>query len=160
MSRLKPDIVNALLHAKRVGAYNIDACKACGISERTLYVWLERGRKAKSGKYYDFVIAFDKAEAKGSIMDLALIAQAAKNGSWPASAWRLERRYPLQFSLRPERFANDERLRLEAKAKAEGAAQPTTQTLEALLLELVEDLPPDSARDLLDALRRRRERNE
>src|SRR5262249_52190193 len=39
----------------------------------------------------------DDAEGKAVVRWLAQIEQAAREGAWQASAWRLERRYPQEY---------------------------------------------------------------
>lgn len=86
------------------------AALACGISERTLYNWLERGEKEGKGKYFQFLQAVKEAEARSVVRDIAILEKAAQEGKWQAVAWRLERRHPEDFGRRDE-------LRLEHSGK-------------------------------------------
>lgn len=54
-----------------------------GISEDTVYTWC---------KVASFAALIKDAEAQAEVRNVALIQQAAKDGSWQAAAWWLERR--------------------------------------------------------------------
>ncbi len=87
-----------------VGGNDITVAAAyAGISKQTFYTWLERGRKAKTGPFADFVDAIEKAQADAEARNVALIAKAAQDGTWTAAAWWLERKYP-------ERWGRKERV--------------------------------------------------
>ena len=92
---------------------------AAGICESTLNNWIRRGGEerrhiAKGGKprkrasaYLDCLIRIEKATAEAQLDDLRIITQAAQDGAWQASAWKLERRNPSRWG----------RQRLEVEAK-------------------------------------------
>jgi hypothetical protein len=71
-----------------------------GITERTIYNWLERGeREADDGLITDFTEFFHaikKAEAKKVKEHFNLIDECAER--WQARAWALERRWKKDFS--------------------------------------------------------------
>ena len=78
----------------KLGLKYEQAALAAGISDRTLYNWKERGQNAKSGIYFQFLQALKKAEAEGEGMLITRIQKEAKEGTWQAAAWILERRHP------------------------------------------------------------------
>jgi len=75
-----------------MGATVALAAKAIGIDRRTWYRWRERGQRGIH-PYTDFLAAVDAADAECAHRNLALIDQAAQDGSWQAAAWMLERRH-------------------------------------------------------------------
>lgn len=80
------------------------AAEAVGISKRTFHNWMNRGEIAPPGDalrlFFDAVeAARDQAEAS----QVATVAQAARNGSWRASAWLLERRWPERWAKATDR---------------------------------------------------------
>lgn len=76
------------------------AAQAAGITETTFYNWMEKGEKEKSGKFFEFFGYIKECQSKAVQLHLKLITKAAKEGSWQASAWILERRHPEEFGRR------------------------------------------------------------
>lgn len=85
-TEIKPSVKKRICTAIELGATNVLAARAGGISEATFYRWLH--------EYPDFAQAVEDAEGAGAVRWLAVIEQAALSGNWPAAAWKLERRYP------------------------------------------------------------------
>lgn len=127
-TKLTPEVQRTIEQAIKANAYPETAATLAGINRETFYEWLKRGAKEESGSYREFSNAIKKALAIGQMRDLAVIDRAA-NGydvvkertvsgpegttttvekyrefAWQAAAWRLERRYPRQWSRmeRPE----------------------------------------------------------
>ena len=79
-----------------------------GVDRRTIYNWMSKGEKAKSGKYRQFYIDMQKAKAKfikENIKDIQ------SNKSWMA------KQYLLQVTD-PEQFVVAEKQQIEANANA------------------------------------------
>lgn len=98
------------------------AALAGGISKTTLKVWRLRAANGEE-PYAAFMARVEKAEAAGAVAALDCIQAAAKEGTWQAAAWLLERRYPKQFALRrPEpqlpAVTDEEAKKLVAEAAA------------------------------------------
>jgi len=127
---LSPLQISRVLDAKRVGAHNKDACAHAGISYSALYLWLGKGRKATSGKYFEFNRDFLEAEAMSVMASLVTIAKASKTGTWHAAAWVLERTRPHEYSLRPERFMEEARIRRLRENDERDAIDPTARPRE------------------------------
>ena len=70
-----------------------------GISYQTFLNWKERGEKAKSGKFFEFVEAIKKAEEEGKNFLVQGIKEHGRK-NWQAMAWLLERKYPHEFGRR------------------------------------------------------------
>lgn len=75
------------------------AAEANGISERTLYYWLELGHKHQldevDSDYADFLQSIKRAEMDKVRHHLDIIS--ARPERWQAEAWILERRWPKHF---------------------------------------------------------------
>lgn len=101
--------LEAITTMLRAGAYIDDACKSVGISNTTFYNWLQRGNvqrerlnagletEPKEEPFLQFLEAVETADAEGIIGHLMNIDHAAKNGTWQASAWILERKQPRKW---------------------------------------------------------------
>lgn len=106
---LTDDIQDAIVQAIRAGSYLDDAAAYAGISYRTIFRWIERGKHAEAEqeagnditddeyRYCQFWQAVEKARADAVIRNIGIIQSAAQNGSWQASAWYLERTNPKKW---------------------------------------------------------------
>jgi lauroyl/myristoyl acyltransferase len=97
-SKLTDEIERKICNGIKLGLKYEQAALVAGISVRSLYNWKEKGEKAKSGKYFQFVQSLKKAEAEGEGVLLTRIHQEAKEGTWQAAAWILERRHPERWA--------------------------------------------------------------
>jgi hypothetical protein len=87
------------------------AAAACGgIDLHTFARWVER--------FASFASAVKSAEAQAEVAHVANIAQAAKGGTWQASAWWLERRQHAAWG-------KVDRVEIEIRRAAERVAQQT-----------------------------------
>ena len=93
-TKLTAEVQGKICDALRAGNYLETSAAFAGIDKTTMYAWLKKGRQAKRGKHREFVDAVEKAMADAEARDVALIGKAAADGTWQASAWRLERKYP------------------------------------------------------------------
>jgi hypothetical protein len=82
--RVEADLVAAL----NAGNTRQAACRYAGIDLHTFGRWLN---------YASFASVIEKAEADAEVRNVAVIAKAAQDGTWQASAWWLERRRPLAY---------------------------------------------------------------
>ena len=80
-----------------------------GIDRKTLYNWIQKGKKAKSGKYRQFYINWLKASAKFEREHLSHISEST---SW------LAHQYLLQVKD-PETYVVAEKQEMEAKVSAD-----------------------------------------
>ena len=129
-TKLTPEAQAAIVHQLELGNYVETAAIVSGVSKVSLYDWLKRGEKQKSGVFREFLNAVLKAQAFAETRDLDVIDRAAQgveevviketfeknkegnlvlvdkkiekkvNFDWKASAWRLERRSPKKFGRR------------------------------------------------------------
>lgn len=81
------------------------AAAASGVSRRTVFSWLERGRTASRDNapasetpFIEFADAVERARAEVEVLALATIMNAARKGAWQAAAWFLERTNPEEYA--------------------------------------------------------------
>ena len=106
------DIISAI---SRRAPYQL-AAEANGISERTLFYWLEEGVRDLEAnvdsEYAAFLQSIKRAEMQKVMEHTDMIA--AKPERWQADAWLLERRWPKHFGANAQVNELNERLsRLE-----------------------------------------------
>ena len=130
MTKFTEDIRKTIYELTAKGYTYKDICAVCDIDESTFYKWIDRGRKAKSGSYKEFVVELDKAKAERKNNLVAeLIEMGRSRDDWKSIAWILERGY------------GDEFARPEVKVKADVGA----------------DIKSDVSVNLLDKVKKKRE---
>ena len=80
-----------------VGAYIEQACVFAGISSRQYRRWRELAEKGVE-PYASRWTEIEQSEAQAIVRNLFNIQNAANSGTWQASAWILERKYPDKFA--------------------------------------------------------------
>lgn len=97
-----PQILTLLGHLE-TGLHLTAAIAAAGLSERTVYRWMEKGRTEADADpegtstptvYRHIWHSIMRAEGVPEAIALDVIQRAAARGGWRAAAWFLERRYP------------------------------------------------------------------
>jgi transposase len=126
--------VKLLIQALLGGNYVEVACQYAGLAPSTVYRWVERGRNEKdrleAGQpptpsetpYIELCEAVEKARAQAIVANVTVIQQAARQGTWQAAAWWLERTMPNQYGR---------------KVQAEVSGTVSVQDLERKMLELI-----------------------
>lgn len=105
--KITQDTTDKICLAIRAGNYAKVAAEMAGIGETTYYRWLELGQKEGASKVYrEFWESIKRAEADAEVAAVALIRQAANNGTWQAASWLLERKHG-------ERWGRNDKLRQE-----------------------------------------------
>jgi len=97
--KLTRPVQDRIVKAIRLGASYALAAASASITDRTMYAWMAQGRNANSGMHFRFYQAVKKAEADAAERALGRLQLAAKNGTWQADAWLLERRYREDYAL-------------------------------------------------------------
>ena len=115
-------VAQRIIAAVECGAPWYMAAAAGGVNPATLRDWKARARDGEE-PFAAFYARLQKAEASGAVAVLNIIQNAAREGTWQAAAWILERRYPKQFALRkPEppgvQVTDEEAAKLVAEAAA------------------------------------------
>lgn len=100
-----PGLQDQVLVGLRLGLHDNRVCEMVGLSTKTFYEWLSRGEgrsatRASNALFVDFAEAVKKARAESQAHHLMNIRRAADAGTWQASAWYLERRYPDEWGRR------------------------------------------------------------
>jgi len=93
---LDDSVWSRLNQALSVGAYIEDACIFAGISSRQFRRWRELAEQNVE-PYVSRWEEISKSESQAIVRNLFNIQNSANNGSWQASAWLLERKYPDKF---------------------------------------------------------------
>ena len=77
------------------------AAEASGAGVRTVFTWLERGRRGgtRNARHVTFLHAVERAQGEAEAMLVARIAKQAAT-SWRAAAWLLEHRWPERWAPR------------------------------------------------------------
>jgi transposase len=129
-TKLTPALQQKICDAVRAGNYLETAAAFAGIDKTTFHRWMRRGARGSRGVYRDFSQAVEKALADAETRDVALIAKAAADGAWQASAWRLERKFPDRWGRR-ERHEIDATVKGAMKVTSDDAIQELTRLLAA-----------------------------
>lgn len=114
-----PEREKRLLDALRAGNTRKAACHFAGIDPSTLENWL---------RISAFSDAVKKAEADAEVRMVGQVAQAARDGTWQAAAWWLERR-------RPDDYGRVDRVELTLRQTAERIGAELGITPEELIAE-------------------------
>lgn len=94
-----PEIRKKLIAGIYLGLNFDDAAQYADITRGTFYNWRRWAKKSPKGKYGRGFGEFSKALIAGKAKHLKNISDAGDDGTWVASAWLLERRYPEEFGL-------------------------------------------------------------
>lgn len=112
-TKLTAAVQSAIVAALNIGSYRVTAAQAAGISERTLYSWLDLGAKGEE-PYAELLQAVKTSESKAEL-DLLLEIRTAQTGDkdsradvWQARAWVMERRWPKRWATRVRTAVTEE----------------------------------------------------
>lgn len=111
-SLLTPEMEERILTAVRAGNYLDDAARYAGITDRTIFNWMKRGRDALDAAggdddlvdpdeqmYVRFFRSVERARSAAVVRNLSIIQRAAEV-NWQAAAWYLERTNPRKWGRR------------------------------------------------------------
>lgn len=93
-TKLTKEIKEKIFQAVRLGLPYDRAAQLAGINPRTFYYWKAKGQAGTAPTYVRFLQDLKKAEIEGEAAAINEIVKAARDGTWQAAAWLLERRYP------------------------------------------------------------------
>lgn len=106
---LDDERMQRICNALRDGASIEHASRSAGIHRATYHNWMERGRTERDRRaagipaddheqpFLDFLDAVEKAQSDAVVNLIGEIANHARNGTWQAAAWILERKYPKEW---------------------------------------------------------------
>jgi transposase len=102
-SKLTKELQEEIITYIEGGNFPEQAARLVGVTDRTFYNWMKKGREAKTerGKFFQFFQAVKEAESFSEAYHVQNIRKASDNGKWTASAWFLERKFPERWS-KPE----------------------------------------------------------
>ena len=127
-SILTQAMIDDLRSVIKEGNYVSVACGICGIDERIIYKWLDRGEKEPGTLFSTLSQSVKKAQAEAERLHLTRITTAGER-NWQASAWFLER-------TKPDRYSRRDRIEAHVKIgpaidfEIETLSQPHTGQLE------------------------------
>ena len=134
-TKFNEDICNELCQLHSEGLPQKSCADMLGIARKTLYNWLQKGEKARSGKYRQFYMNWLRAEAR--------YEQEHLNHIRGSSSW-LAHQYLLQVKD-PETYVVAEKQEMETTVKADITADVdmTDETIHNHDLELLQSLIED-----------------
>ena len=95
-TKCTPERIAEIADMVRHGVPIRHAAIAVGVAESTVHSWLQRGARAKSGVYLEFLEAVTRAQAASVAGLVARVSKAAET-DWRAAAWLLTRSAPAEF---------------------------------------------------------------
>ena len=101
-TKFTPEVIDVILQAIGLGASRADAAWAAGVDYDTLNKWINEGKEAKSGKFFEFIGKIREAEAKAVLRHLSVINNAAAKGDWKASERWLRMYRPTEWNEKME----------------------------------------------------------
>ena len=106
-SKLTPEVKLRIVTLIQAGNYPGVACRAAGVAESTFYDWLTRGDPTKdepaNALYRAFRSDVDEARALGETVLVNIVAKEARNQTWQAAIWLLERMAPERWARASQR---------------------------------------------------------
>jgi len=108
---MEPTHEAVLLDYIKIGVPIKKAVVAAGISEKSFYVWLNRGMAERErlatvpnakaditeGVFVQFLQRVEQARGEAIAKKVAVVAKSSVEGDWRAAAWWLERQLPEEF---------------------------------------------------------------
>ena len=123
MVKFSDEVCSIILDARSSGMTKKECAGLAGISDRTLDYWLEKGEKAKSGKYRAFYFAYLKANLEFRKYHRDKIAE---HKDWHASQYLLQVNEKGKYNLTQE---------IESKVEAEVEHKVPFADLERIVIE-------------------------
>jgi hypothetical protein len=105
-SKLTDEVQQRVCDALSIGVPRSTAAQAAGITERTLYNWLEKGEAHNRGRYFQFFQAVQAAEVQSEMTAMA-VWRRGMSDDWRAAKDFLERRYPDKYGLPKDKGDGD-----------------------------------------------------
>lgn len=142
MAKFNEEICKCLVEFYADGIPLKYCADAVGINRSTIYDWMEKGAKAKSGKYKKFYLDMQKARAKFIQKN---VKEIQDNKSWMAKQYLLQVTDPDEFVV-----AEKQKIESETKATIQAEVDMTDPRIQesdlAMLKELIGDKDADNSR--------------
>lgn len=94
MAKFNDETIGKILVYRENGLSLKSCASLAGIDESTLHRWISKGREAKRGRYRDFYINLERANAKFEVYHLKKVTE---DETWQSSAWILERTFSERY---------------------------------------------------------------
>lgn len=95
---LSPAVHATIISYLRLGSWKNQAAEAAGVSVDSMDNWIARGQRQDAEEpYATFAADVRTAQAEDAVLAMGVVTKAAEGGDWRAAAWKLERKYPLQY---------------------------------------------------------------
>ena len=130
-TKLTQETIDKICLAIRAGNYAKIAAQMAGIGESTYYEWLGIAKEPDCDALFtELAESIKRAEADAEVAAVALIRQAANNGSWQAAGWLLERK-------NGERWGRNDKIRQEITGLNGGPIELTIEEARKVVLEFL-----------------------
>lgn len=140
-TKLTKELIEKVCSAIYAGNYAKIAAQLSGISESTYYGWLQEAEKEGCDPLFlEFSESVEKAEAAAEVEAVALIRQAARNGSAKDAQWLLERKHG-------ERWGRNDKIRQEITGADGGPIELTIEEARRAVLEFLGEGDVDESID-------------
>ena len=108
--KLNSKVHEQIVKSIKSGSFATVAASTAGISIRTFHHWMERGEMEEAriaegfppseeeAKYLKLRREVEVARAEAEVEAVQMVKMAARNGTWQAAAWYLERSFPQRWS--------------------------------------------------------------
>jgi len=94
-------VVKTFLDQIRAGLTIEAAAGRSGITGRCVHYWLERGRAASHGEFFQFFQSYTRARGE-ALADMIKEIRSAGREDWRATAWLAERMFKEELSLKQQ----------------------------------------------------------
>ena len=138
-TKLTPETQERFLEGLRMGLTMELSSNFAGVDVRTVYGWIQRGKREGDGIFFQFSQALKKAEGECAAVCMRRIQEAADKGQWTASAWIMERRFKGYTQRRTDEDARDERTEEIDVSTPEGRQQA---------IDILNTIPIDILREI------------
>ena len=135
MAKFNEEICKCLVEFYADGIPLKYCADAVGINRSTIYDWMKKGEKAKSGKYKQFYLDMQKARAKFIAKNVKDIQD---NKSWMAKQYLLQVTDPEQFVV-----AEKQQIESETKATIQAEVDMNDPRIQAEDLQMLKELIGD-----------------
>ena len=135
MAKFNEEICKCLVEFYADGIPLKYCADAVGINRSTIYDWMKKGEKAKSGKYKKFYLDMQKARAKFIQKN---VKEIQDNKSWMAKQYLLQVTDPEQFVV-----AEKQQIESETKATIQAEVDMSDPRIQAQDLAMLKELIGD-----------------
>ena len=105
-TKLTQEIKQQIGQSVALGMTYALAVASAGITYQTFNDWMQKGKHAKSGEYFEFYRHITKCNAEAALKCLKRLKEAADSGDCRVCMWILERRFPNDYGRREYRKIN------------------------------------------------------